>query len=133
MPKVSRYNLKKEDLFRYFNDLELSFALFDSRQEVQEFLKDLLTHTEKKMLAKRLQIAKLLLDGENYDFIRENLKVTPGTIAQVSNILANAGTGYKKVWDKLKRVNKSRQKVAADRINRLQRYVRRPLSRINLI
>jgi len=131
MPKLSKVRINESDTNQYLRELRSSFLLLESMDDIHHFLGDLMTHTERKMLAKRLQIAKLLLDGEDYDFIRERLKVTPGTIAQVSNTLANMGQGYRKVYDRLKVINSKKQKYELRRFNRLQRYVRRPLSRIN--
>ena len=49
------------------------------------------------MLARRLQIAELLLDGKTYQQIRADLKVSFGTIARVQTWLDLYGDGYRTI------------------------------------
>lgn len=76
-------------------------AVLRDRNETQVFLRDLLTHTEIKMFAKRLAIAKMLLEGRDYETIEEELRVTPGTIARINNLLAEGGEGFRMVLKRL--------------------------------
>jgi len=48
------------------------------------------------MLARRIEIAKRLLEGESYDDIAKNLKVGKDTIGRVQGWLASGFGGYKK-------------------------------------
>ena len=77
------------------NNLWSVFTLLDSKEDIRSFFRDLFTHTEYKMFAKRLEIARGLLEGETYDKIVERLKVTKHTIASVSNSLARDGAGFR--------------------------------------
>lgn len=54
-----------------------------STQEIDGLLLDLLTPMEEKMLAKRIQIAKMLLTGKTYDEIETALNVQRSTISRV--------------------------------------------------
>ena len=101
MAQVSRYPLTKEVEERVFEILLKTIADLKKHQEIDEFLKDFLSPTERIMLAKRLTIAILLGKGYDYRQIREILKVTPGTIAAVNLKLKYAGKGYKKVVGKV--------------------------------
>jgi len=101
MAQVSRYPLTKEVEERVFEILLKTIADLKKHQEIDEFLKDFLSPTERIMLAKRLAIAILLGKGYDYRQIREILKVTPGTIAAVNLKLKYAGKGYKKVVGKV--------------------------------
>ena len=47
------------------------------------------------MLAKRLQIAELLLKGNKYDYIRDQLKVGFSTIGRIATWLSLSGEGFK--------------------------------------
>lgn len=101
MAQVSRYPLSKLVYKRIFEILFNSIASVKSRDEVEDFFNDLLTPTERIVLAKRLAIAILLVKGYDYAAIRKTLHVSPPTIATVSVALRYKGEGYRKVVDKL--------------------------------
>lgn len=70
--------------------------------EAVQFLTDLLTKSEAVMLAKRIQIAKLLLEGKGYKVIKDLLQVSEGTIAKVAAWLADSGEGFRFVAERTK-------------------------------
>lgn len=63
MTKLSRIKVKEEHLGLFINSLWNLITLLENKDQVKNFLKDLLTHTEMKMFAKRTQIAKMLIEG----------------------------------------------------------------------
>ena len=69
---------------------------------MQLFLQDILSPTEKIMIAKRLAIASLLSKNYDYEAIKNLLKVSQGTIAKVALTL-KFNKGYKIVIDKIQR------------------------------
>lgn len=71
-------------------------------EEAAHFLKDLLSKQEAEMLAKRIEIARLLIKGFKYEEIQRLLKVSHGTIARVSEWLATSGQGYRLVVERVK-------------------------------
>ena len=71
-------------------------------EEAAHFLKDLLSKQEAEMLAKRIEIARLLIEGLTYEKIQKSLKVSHGTVARVNHWLANAGEGYRLVVSRVK-------------------------------
>lgn len=76
-------NLKRSAEFeRFFYELIGSLG---SSTTIEIFFKDLLTPTETRMLAKRLQVALLLLQGASYEFINTRVGVSDSTIARVNN------------------------------------------------
>lgn len=93
MPRVSRIRIEPKHLGFFLNNFWSVITLLEDKDQVKDFLKDLLTHTEMKMLAKRIQIAKMLLEGYDYRSIRNYVKVTDPTIARISNILETGGEG----------------------------------------
>lgn len=95
MTRVSRIRLDSKHLGFFLNNFWNLITLLENKEQVKNFLKDLLTHTEMKMLAKRIQIAKMLLEGYSYRDIRNHVKVTDPTISKISNILATDGEGLK--------------------------------------
>lgn len=95
MTKLSTIRLDSKHLGFFLNSFWSLITLLENKDQVKSFLKDLLTHTEMKMLAKRIQIAKMLLEGYDYRAIRNYVKVTDPTISKISNILATDGEGLK--------------------------------------
>ena len=106
MAQVSRMPISKEVEERMFEILLKTIANLRESSEIIEFLQDFLSPVEKIMLAKRLSIAVLLSKGYKYDDIRKTLRVSPPTIATVAISLKYAGRGYKRVVEKILRVEK---------------------------
>ena len=61
--------------------------------DVEMFLNDVLSETEKTVLAKRLGIAYYLNKGKSYEAIRQDLKVSSATIANVQKWMEEGGEG----------------------------------------
>src|SRR3989344_1717381 len=91
MTKLSKLRLDPKDFGLYVNNLWSAFALMDTKDDIRLLFKDIFTHTEYKMFAKRLEIARRLLEGQTYVQIKDDLKVTEHTIRTVSNILERDG------------------------------------------
>jgi TrpR-related protein YerC/YecD len=85
-------------------------TLLENRAEIREFLGELLTPTELRMIAKRFAIAKMLDDGYDYQTIRGYLKVTDRTIAFVNNKLNFGDGGFEKTLERISEIEKKRQK-----------------------
>lgn len=90
-------------------------ALLETKYEVQSFFKDLLSATESVMLARRIQIAKLLLSHLGYDTIQKRLGVAPNTIASVHRWLEGGFGGYMSAIPKLEKEIARREKVVEKR------------------
>jgi uncharacterized protein YerC len=95
MTKISRIPMDPDKMGYLINDLWSAMTLMDSKQSVRLLFKDLFSHTEVKMFAKRLAVARRLLEGESYVVITRELNVTDPTIAHMSNILAEKGGGLR--------------------------------------
>jgi len=107
MPQVSKYPLPEEVYNRIFELLLKVTTDSFSKNQAKELLDDLLTPTEKVMLAKRLSIGVLLLKGYPYESIREILRVSRPTIANVSRSLRYGGKGYKRFARKILKEEKT--------------------------
>ncbi|MBI4050792.1 MAG: hypothetical protein HY396_02340 [Candidatus Doudnabacteria bacterium] len=103
MTKVSRKPLSPEELKEIEDQFWQVVANLKSPREAKVFFGDLLTHTERKMLSKRLQIARMLLEKKSYIVIGKRLRVTDVTIAKINNWLNIFGEGYRLAVEKLKR------------------------------
>ena len=85
--------------------LNLCYALCTLRspEEVAKLITDLFTPQEVDVVAKRLRIAELLVNGSEYLAIKEELKVGNSTIARVNTWLNLAGDGFKMVFSRKKK------------------------------
>lgn len=110
MTKISRIKVDSRHLGFFINNFWNLITLLENKDQVASFLKDLLTHTEMKMFAKRIQIAKMLLDGYGYRAIRNYVKVSDTTIATINNKLQIGGEGLKTAIGYLKKVEKDIEK-----------------------
>lgn len=109
MAQVSKYPLPKEVEERMFDVFWQTIANLTTKQSVKKFLYDLLSPTEKTMLAKRLGIAILLLKGYDYRSISEILKVSTATIMLINNWLKTEGDGYKTAIKKILKKEKQEE------------------------
>ena len=103
--------LNKQNRTDLFIKLAKALALLHSPTEMAQLLRDLLSETEVLMLARRLQIAELLVDGLTYDQIRSKLKVGFTTIAKVQTWLDLYGEGYRTI------INRSEKKKPTNSSN----------------
>lgn len=93
--------LSKDEQADLLFDLLQAFTLLKNLSDAASFITDLLTRSEVKLLSKRLRIAKLLLSGATYLQIKEQLKVSDGTIAKVAVWLQEKGEGFRKIVEKI--------------------------------
>lgn len=126
MTKISRIKIDPKHLGFFLNNFWNLITLLENKEQVKNFLKDLLTHTEMKMFAKRIQIAKMLLEEYNYRDIRNYVKVTDPTISKISNILAIGGEGLKTavnyLWKVEKEIERERLRITPDLKKRYPTY-----------
>ena len=94
MAKVNPRKLDSKEKMKYLDLLWTSIAELKEREEVKSFFKDLLTPSESVMLARRILIAKMLLEDKTYDDIRMELRVGLDTVAKVHGWLISGFGGY---------------------------------------
>lgn len=87
MTLVSRYKLRPEVWSKVFNLFTTSLSSIKNKDNVEVFLNDFLSPTERIILAKRFAIAVLLAKGNNYEQIKSLLHVTSATISKVNESL----------------------------------------------
>lgn len=97
MVKVSQRKLTEKDMDILIGQFWDAISSLNNQDEARELVEDLLTHTEIKMFAKRIQIAKMLIEKNSYKDITQKVKVTSGTISQVNNILNTRGVGLRRI------------------------------------
>lgn len=91
---MSKYPLQKEVEDRMYEVFMESIAAATTTTAVKKFVDDLLSPTERLMIAKRLSIALLLVKQYDQRTISRWLKVSLGTVSKVSLVLQKKGGGY---------------------------------------
>ena len=84
MPHISSKKLKKETLNKLYSEFGKAFEKSARKSEAKFFLGDLLTKTEKIMLAKRFAIIYLLSKDVPVSYIAESLGVSYSTLSRMS-------------------------------------------------
>lgn len=82
MPHVSRRKLKKKVFVRIGSELANIIVKVNSSQEINWLFKELITPTERVMLAKRLAIFLMLEKKYSFRTIERTLKVTLQTVVR---------------------------------------------------
>jgi len=95
MPHISKKKLGREVFLRIHKQFVAVVAELRTPVSVESFLGELLTTTEKIMLAKRLAIIFMLNEGVSEYYIYRTLKVSPSTVARMH--VAFDGGKYKKI------------------------------------
>lgn len=106
MTQVSKYPLSKLVYQRIFEIFFESVLKIKNEEEAEEFFSEFLSPTEKIVLAKRISIAVLLSKKYDYNSIKKILHVSTSTISDVNVLLKYAGSGYRRVVEKLLREEK---------------------------
>lgn len=89
MPKVKVYSVDKKEKQKIIAELFEIFVELRTRNDVFTFLLGLFTPSEVLMIARRIQVVKMIIDGNNYDEIRKKLKVSNQTITKMEHWLRN--------------------------------------------
>lgn len=76
------------------NELALSFTGIENKAQAEAFLIDLLSEVEIKELANRFRAAKMLRNGDSYDEIQTETKMSTTTIARISKWIKQGAGGY---------------------------------------
>lgn len=93
--QVSKKGVDKQIERKIFESLYQVLADLKSSSEIKMFLDDALSETEKTVLAKRLGIAYYLNKNKSYEEIRQDLKVSSATIANVCKWMESGGEGLR--------------------------------------
>lgn len=116
MPQVSRRFLDK----KVEKKLSLLFPKCVSEcRDIKiagEFIDDLLTPTEKIMVAKRIAIALMILKKNPVSLIEETLKVSKATVYSVAGWLQYKGSSYRSLLEKIVKEDEA-QKEEHEQIN----------------
>lgn len=103
MPHISKQLLEKGKFLDIHKQLFKVIAELSRSGKTRTILNQLLTKTEKLMLAKRLAIIFMLDQKESMYAISNILKVSPSTVARMSLIYENGG--YGDILEEMKKQN----------------------------
>lgn len=101
MTQVSRFRLRPDVWNRIFDLFIEALVNIKDKKDLDKFLEDFLSPTEKIMLAKRFAITVLLAKGNDYQSIKNLLRVTPTTIAKMNLQMKYKGEGLRPVVEKI--------------------------------
>ncbi len=112
MAKVKVYSIPKQERYQMVGEFFDIVAQLKTKQDIIDFFIGVLTPSESLMIARRIQIAKLLTKGDNYRRVQNELKVSPKTIQSVYHWLNERDEAYKKLMLKyLKTSKKKKRKI----------------------
>jgi TrpR-related protein YerC/YecD len=95
--------LSKKETNELFIRFVSAIGALRNSVEAANFVKDLLSEQEAIMLARRLQIADLLIQEFTYEQIKKVMRVSDGTVARVQTWLKLYGEGYRMVVERLRK------------------------------
>ncbi|MDD3531305.1 MAG: Trp family transcriptional regulator [Candidatus Pacebacteria bacterium] len=87
-------DLSEQERIKTLDALYTAASGVQGRKAMKAFLRDLLTESERIMLGRRIQIARLLLQNETHDAIRERTGAGLQTIERVRFWLQDQIPGY---------------------------------------
>lgn len=100
MPKISRLPLDKKIKQDLINEFWYTLGKLNKNQ-VELIFKELLSPVEVIMLAKRLEILKMLTKKFTYEDIGKSIKVTGPTIAKVSMVSQKSDSRFHSIINNL--------------------------------
>jgi TrpR-related protein YerC/YecD len=89
MAKVKPHEIDKKEKQEAISDFFEVIEKLGNKKEMLDFFLGLLTSSEALMLARRIQIAQLLIDEKSYEEIQKKLKVGSQTIHRTDKWINN--------------------------------------------
>ena len=83
----------------------------DTVDECYTFFSDLFTVQELTAFAQRFQVAGLLLDGNTYEMVRNQVPVSSSTITRINTELRYGSGGYQLVLNRLKELQENKKLI----------------------
>lgn len=83
------------------NQLFDAILSLKTREECYKFFDDIATMNEIQSISQRLQVAKMLNEGQTYNAIEKETKASTATISRVRRCLDYGSGGYQIVLDRI--------------------------------
>lgn len=95
--KVNPYQIDQKEKYVVINDMFEVISSLRSKNDIANFFLGLFTPGEALMLARRIQVAKMITDGSSYEEIRKKLGVGNNNIQQVDRWIHGDGADFMKL------------------------------------
>ncbi len=122
MAKVKVYSIPKKERYQLVGEFFDIVAQLKTKQEIIDFFIGVLTPSESLMMARRIQVAKLLAEDESYAIVKEKMKVSPKTIQSVYHWLNERDEAYKKLILKYLKTSEKKKKKTTYYESELDKY-----------
>ncbi|HEY4521861.1 MAG TPA: Trp family transcriptional regulator [Candidatus Paceibacterota bacterium] len=136
MSHVSKRKLNKK-VYQKIGDEFIQFVLeLKSSAEAKSFLTNLLTKTERIMLAKRLAVIGMLIKGYSFEAIQKTLQISPSTIDRFWKILQQYPNSFSIIRSKVEIKSKSQSgfwKILGNFLESLSMVEKGKRRRINIM
>lgn len=106
MAKFDHYSMPDKEKNKLLSELYSMVSSLKNREQIVNFFKDILTPSERIMLARRIQIARMLLEGYTHIQISRKLKTGIDTITRVQRWLKG---GFGDYFKALQRITKAEE------------------------
>ena len=115
MAKVQTQKVDKNTRYRMIGDFYDIVTHLKSKNEVVGFFMGLLTSSEALMLARRIQIAQMILSKKSYESIREELGVGHSTITNIARWLYGKNEHFhEQIQNHMKRKSRRNKKESEE-------------------
>lgn len=91
----------KQDYEETLEELYRAILAIDNLDDCRAFFSDLFTKQELINFSQRLQVAKLLLQGDTYNQIRGQIAVSSSTITRINTELRFGSGGYQRILERM--------------------------------
>ena len=122
--RVQSKDLSDSERMKTLDALYTAASVVEGRAAMKDFLRDLLTESERIMLGRRILIARALLMGQTHDEIVDEFKVGKDTIQRIARWLDEQMPGYKNAIAKMDEEMEKR-KQSADITNNPLGYLKK--------
>ena len=78
-----------------------AFLTMENKEDCRDLFFDMFTDQEMVSFARRLRVAKLLLNGATYGMIQEQIPVSSATITRINTVLQYGEGGYRHIMERL--------------------------------
>lgn len=125
MAKVRAHLIESKTRYKITDDFYDIIANLKTKKDIINFFMGLFTPGESVMMARRIQVAKALLEEKGYEQIRKELRVSYQTITKTDHWLHSRGDEYG-VWISAcisgKKIENKIGRSYAGRISSLDKY-----------
>lgn len=94
MSKVKVHFVENKEKYAIIGEFYEIIANLKSKKEIVDFFVGLLTPSEALMMARRIQIAQMLLEEKSYDVICKKIRVSNQTITRTDRWLHSGDDSY---------------------------------------